>query len=92
MMQDRGDRIEVGGAMTLPAATALLGEGAAFLGRGDAVFDLGGVTEVDSSGLAVIFGWQREAKRLNRDIRIVNPPPSLKSLADVYGVSELLPF
>jgi phospholipid transport system transporter-binding protein len=91
-MKDLGDRIEVTGAMTLPVAPALLSEGNAFLARGDAIFDLSGVTEVDSSGLAVVFGWQRAAKREGRNIRIANPPRNLRSLADVYGVGELLPL
>ena len=64
----------------------------AILAKADAVFDLAGVTDVDSSGLAVIFGWQREAKRLGKNVRIANPPHNLRSLADVYGVSELLPL
>ncbi|MBI4986041.1 MAG: STAS domain-containing protein [Rhodocyclales bacterium] len=92
MMHDRGDRIEVAGRMTLPDAAGLLAEGVAVLTKADAVFDLSGVAEVDSSGLAVVFGWQRAAKRLGRNVRIANPPHNLRSLADVYGVSELLPL
>ena len=92
MMHDRGDRIEVTGAMTMAAAAGLLAEGTAFLGRVDALFDLSGVTEVDSSALAVVFGWQRAAQRLNKTVRIANPPHNLLSLADVYGVGELLPL
>ncbi len=91
-MRDLGDRIEVDGKMTLEAAAGLLTEGSAFLDRDNPVFDLSGVTDVDSSGLAVIFGWQRAAKRLAKNVRIVNPPQNLRSLADVYGVSELLPL
>lgn len=91
MMRDLGDRIEVTGAMTMDAAAGLLAEGATIAARADAVFDLAGVTEADSSGLAVIFGWQRAAKRQNRNIRIANLPHGLRSLADVYGVAALLP-
>lgn len=92
MMRDCGDRIEVAGAMTVAAAAGLLAEGTAILARADALFDLSAVTEVDSSGLAVLFGWQRAAKRSNKQIRIANPPHNLRSLADVYGVGELLPL
>lgn len=92
MMRDLGDRIEVSGNMTLPAATALLAEGTAHAARTGAVFDLAGVTDVDSSCLAVIFGWQRAAQREGRNIRIANPPQNLRSLADVYGVGDLLPL
>ncbi|HEX8962097.1 MAG TPA: STAS domain-containing protein [Rhodocyclaceae bacterium] len=90
-MKDLGDRIEVTGAMNMRAAAGLLAEGVALVSRPDTVFDLAGVTEVDSSGLAVIFGWQRAAKRQNKTIRIANLPQGLRSLADVYGVGALLP-
>ncbi|MDO8932107.1 MAG: STAS domain-containing protein [Rhodocyclaceae bacterium] len=92
MMRDLGDRIEVTGAMTLTMASGLLAEGKTILSGADAVFDLAGVTDVDSSGLAVVFGWQRTAKQLGKNIRIANPPQNLSSLADVYGVRELLPL
>lgn len=91
MMRDLDDRVEVSGAMTVPAAAGLLAEGSALLVRPETVFDLAGVTEVDSSGLAVVFGWQRAAKRAGKTIRIANPPQNLGSLADVYGVRDLLP-
>lgn len=92
-MRDLGGRIEVAGTMTMDAAAGLLAEGVALLaGADDAVFDLAGVTEVDSSGLAVVFGWQRAAKRLNKNVHIANLPPNLRSLADVYGVGALLPL
>lgn len=90
-MRDLGDRIEVTGPMTIAAAAGLLAEGTGLVSRADTVFDLSGVTEVDSSGLAVVFGWQRAAKRQNKTIRIANLPQSLRSLADVYGVGALLP-
>lgn len=90
-MRDLGDRIEVTGNMTVATASGLLAEGSAILARADAVFDLGGVADVDSSGLAVVFGWQRAARRSGRNVRIANPPHNLRSLADVYGVAELLP-
>lgn len=91
MMRDLGDRVEVSGTMTVPSAAGLLAEGVALLARSETLFDLAGVTEVDSSGLAVVFGWQRAAKRAGKTIRIANPPQNLGSLADVYGVRDLLP-
>ena len=78
--------------MTLAAASELLAEGSSTLAEGETVFDLAAVTEVDSSSLAVVFGWLRAAQRQQRRLRIVNPPKDMLSLAEVYGVKELLPL
>ena len=81
----------VTGPMTLTSANSLLTEGVTLLSGSVTGFDLGAVSDVDSSGLAVVFGWLREAKRLNKTVRILNLPRNLTSLAEVYGVSDLLP-
>ena len=82
---------KVSGPMTLLTATVLLAEGVAALAGSVKGFDLSAVSDVDSSGLAVVFGWLREAKRLDKTVSIVNLPGNLTSLAEVYGVSDLLP-
>ena len=92
MISKSGDSLKVSGAMTLPGATALLAEGQASLAEPETLFDLAAVTEVDSSCIAVIFGWLREAQRLGKTIRIAHPPRGLLTLAEVYGVTELLPL
>ena len=92
MIRKAGDGLEVSGAMTLPDATALLAEGNACLDGVETLFNLAAVTAVDSSGIAVIFGWLREAQRLGKIVRISHPPKDLLSLAEVYGVTELLPL
>ena len=92
MIRAAGNRIEVSGAMVLPGASELLTEGSAALTNAETLFDLSAVTDVDSSSIAVIFGWLRAARRQGKAIRILNPPQELLSLADVYGVTELLPL
>lgn len=92
MIRNAGDSIEVSGAMTLPGATELLAAGHGCLANPETIFDLAAVTEVDSSCIAVIFGWLREAERLGKTIRIAHAPKDLLSLAEVYGVTELLPL
>ena len=54
--------------------------------------DLSGVTDIDSSGLSVVFGWLRAAKAQGKSIRIANPPKDFISLAEVYGVTDQLPL
>jgi phospholipid transport system transporter-binding protein len=85
-------RLAVSGNMTMETAPALLAAGVDALTETESVFDLSGVVEVDSSGLAVLFGWQRAARAQNKRVGMVNPPRNLVSLAVVYGVTELLPL
>ena len=87
-----GANVEISGSMTMANAAALLAQGVTALDAGRATFDLAGITEVDSSGLAVMFGWQRAAQAQGKSLAVVNPPHNLRSLADVYGVTELLPL
>jgi phospholipid transport system transporter-binding protein len=87
-----GGSLAVAGNMTMSEARALLAMGVAALSNDDPVFDLSGVVEVDSSGLAVLFGWQRAAAARGKSIHVANPPASLVSLAEVYGVTDLLPL
>ena len=91
MIRANGDCLEVESPMTLATATGLLEAGVAALGTGEKVFDLSKVDAVDSSGLAVVFGWLRAAEARGSKIRVVNAPKNLMSLAEVYGVAELLP-
>jgi phospholipid transport system transporter-binding protein len=51
-----------------------------------------GDADADSSALAVLFAWLRDARRQGAEFRIVNPPAGLLSLAALYGVDEFLPL
>jgi phospholipid transport system transporter-binding protein len=91
MIRITGDCAEVSGPMTLSGATALLAEGEAAIAANASAFDLAAVTEMDSSCLAVVFGWTRAANAAGKSLRLLNLPQSLLSLAAVYGVADLLP-
>lgn len=95
MIREDGDRVLVEGVMNLSTATRLLDEGNLAIQKnkqgGRCRFDLSAVTEVDSSGLAVVFGWLRTAKSLGISLDLQNSPQGLLSMADVYGVGDLLP-
>ncbi len=91
MIRISGDRVEVSGPMTMPDAKQLLAEGEAAIASSATSFDLAAVTEMDSSCLAVVFGWMRAAKAAGKTLRLLNPPQNLLSLAEVYGVADLLP-
>lgn len=92
MIRDAGDRIEVSGPLTLGKAREMLEAGNALISRPEVTFDLTQVQEVDSSGLTIVFGWVRAARSQGKVVRISNPPQNLLSLAELYGVTELLPL
>lgn len=91
MIRITGDCAEVSGPMTLSDATSLLAEGEAAVAANASTFDLAAVTEMDSSCLAVVFGWTRAANAAGKTLRLLNLPQNLLSLAAVYGVADLLP-
>lgn len=91
MIRIVGDSAEVSGPMTMQGARELLAEGEAAIASSASSFDLAAVTEMDSSCLAVVFGWMRAAKAAGKSLRLLNPPKNLLSLAAVYGVADLLP-
>ena len=91
MIRREGDRLVVSGALTLANVAATLGEGKAALAGGARSIDLGEVGELDSSALALLLAWLREAKRLDRDLVFTNLPQGLTTIARLYGVAELLP-
>jgi phospholipid transport system transporter-binding protein len=90
MIAREGDLVRVSGRITMAEANAMLEEGRSLVGSGSATFDLSGVTDADSSALAVLFGWLREANQRQLQLGFSNTPASLLSLAEVYGVADLL--
>jgi phospholipid transport system transporter-binding protein len=90
MIECEGGRCAVRGPITIDNVVALLAEGNGLFGAPQATVDLAAVTEVDSSALSLLLEWRREAGRNGRSIRYLNLPANLKSLAELYGVTELL--
>ena len=86
-----GERCSVQGALTMNNVNAVLEESKRLFQRPRVVVDLAGVTEVDSAALSLLLEWRRLASAEQRAIEITNLPANLRTLADLYGVSELLP-
>ena len=88
-----GARAALAGPVTLANVNAVLAEGdRAFrtCSGPSLTVDLAGVTEVDSTAVSLLLEWRRAAQREKRAIDYVNYPENLKSLMQLYGVSELL--
>ena len=95
MIEQTEDGLRVTAPMIIANAHTLLDAGRHVLrsaAQAQAVVDLTGVSEVDSSALSVVFAWQRDALERGASLRISHPPASMISLAALYGVSELLPL
>ncbi|MDA0276952.1 MAG: STAS domain-containing protein, partial [Proteobacteria bacterium] len=67
-----------------------LEQGRAQILDGARVVDLSGVTELDSSVLAMLLAWLREAKSRDRELAFTGLPGGLTAIARLYGVDGLL--
>jgi phospholipid transport system transporter-binding protein len=98
--EKNGSRLRVSGAVTVESVNTLLNEcTAAFaadrspadLSGTNLEMDLSGVTEADSSAIALLFEWLRRARGWNASLVFTNMPANLVTLAALYGVVELIP-
>ena len=90
MIACKDGRCSVQGPITVDNVVSLLEQGREQLSAAPATIDLSGVTEVDSSALSLLLEWRRDAARGGRAIRFEGLPRNLQSLAELYGVTELL--
>jgi phospholipid transport system transporter-binding protein len=91
MIRREGERMIVSGPLTLASVSAVLREGSAAIGQGARTVDLGEVSELDSSALALLLAWLREARQRNVTLSLANLPQGLTTIARLYGVADLLP-
>jgi phospholipid transport system transporter-binding protein len=91
MISRQGNRYRIEGAVTLAGVSALLEEGSRSFEGDRIVVDLSGVTEADSSAISVMLEWTRRMHALNRKIFFANLGESLVSIANLYGVTDLIP-
>jgi phospholipid transport system transporter-binding protein len=77
-------------SLTFQNARAVLEQGCAAVRSGETVIDLGNIKTADSSAVAVLLAWQRSAASVGATLTYQNIPPSLQSLAELYGVDAFL--
>jgi phospholipid transport system transporter-binding protein len=90
-MRREGTTLKLSGPVTLANVAQVLEEGLQQIRDGARTIDLGEVTELDSSLLAMLLAWLREAKRRNAEVAFANLPQGLETIAQLYGVDGLLP-
>ncbi len=82
------------GALSFETLPRVLEESRAYSARPDLperlTIDFSAITEVDSSAVALLLEWRREAARRGKGLYFVNLPANLLSLAELYGVTGLI--
>jgi phospholipid transport system transporter-binding protein len=84
------NRWQVSGDVVIGTVSAILNASKAMpIGAGAAV-DFAGVTNIDTSTISLILEWKRRAQLEKQPLKFVNLPVNLVSLAQLYGVSEII--
>ena len=91
MITREDGRLVVSGRLTIATVPALFETGLQHLTGEDLLVDFSQVEAVDSAAVSMLLGWLRAAQRSQHALRITGLPEDLLSLADLYGVTELLP-
>lgn len=84
-------RCRIDGAVTVDSVGGLLRELRPHLEKGVDTLDFSGVETADSAALALIFSAMRQARQAGRTLGCAGLPASFTTLAELYGVSSLLP-
>ena len=92
MIFREGDSVVVQGAVTIDNVVIPTQRGIALFGDQPLTIDLNKVTEVDSTIVSMLLEWMRAMQKNNQVLHVINMPDSLKSLIQLYGVTELIPL
>lgn len=84
-------RFRVSGVLDATTVTQILADSEArFDAASQIVVDLSGVTESDSSGLALLLEWLRRVRKASRQIHFESVPGQILALARISEVDDLL--
>jgi phospholipid transport system transporter-binding protein len=90
----RSEVLALDGALSFESLPAVLEKSREYTARPDLpdrlTIDFSAITEVDSSAVALLLEWRREAARLGKSLHFEHLPANLLALADLYGVTGLL--
>ena len=89
-----GEVLALDGALSFETLPEVLRASAEYAARTDLperlTIDFAGIDAVDSSAVALLLEWRREAARLGKELDFVNLPANLLALAALYGVDGLI--
>ena len=90
-MECDGNCCRISGAVTVDSVGGLLRELQPQLEQGVDTLDFSAVDSADSAALALVFSAMRQVQQAGRALTCTGLPASFTTLAELYGVSELLP-
>ncbi|KXS33474.1 MAG: Sulfate transporter/antisigma-factor antagonist STAS [Candidatus Gallionella acididurans] len=91
MIKREGEWMVAHGNLTMDTVPALFETGLQHLASEDLQLDFSRVESVDSAAVSMLLGWARAAQRTQHELRVKGLPEDLLSLANLYGVAEMLP-
>jgi len=87
---DDPDAWTVAGELTFASVPALQEHSPGWFSSPPKTLDLAGVERIDSAGIALVIEWARRARLAGGDMRMLNVPASMTSLARTTGIERLL--
>ena len=82
------------GALSFETLPTVLEQSAEYAARADLpdrlTIDFAGVSGIDSSAVALLLEWRRQAAKRGKRLEFVNLPANLLALARLYGVEDLI--
>jgi phospholipid transport system transporter-binding protein len=91
VIKREGEWMVAHGSLTMDTVPALFETGLQQLASEDFQLDLSQVDSVDSAAVSMLLGWSRAARIARHELRVKGLPENLLSLANLYGVAEMLP-
>ena len=91
MISREGRVCRIEGEVTLDTVPRILETIRPMIDDGVDTVDCSGVHTLDSTALALLFSCKRYAQAENHPFSVIGLPASLHSLAELYGVADLLP-
>jgi len=89
-----GEVLALEGALSFETLPAVLAQSVEYAARTDLperlTIDFSAITGVDSSAVALLLEWRRQAQARGKRLDFVKLPPNLLALAELYGVAELI--
>ncbi len=82
--------IRLSGPVRIDTVMALLQSTGPSFAQAQGVVDFSGATDIDSSALALMLQWRRDAESAGHEVRFINVTDNIRVLAELYGVTFLL--